>query len=53
MAATIHVRLSRGERNIPLVVSSTESHVIATWSTASAVDVSQRMVEFLNKHLRQ
>jgi hypothetical protein len=36
----------------PLLIVAGEGHMIATWSTASAVDVSQRMVEFLDKHLR-
>lgn len=45
------VGLRRMDRPVQLVVYPGEGHVIATWSTGNAVDVSQRMVEFLDKHL--
>ncbi|WP_129776656.1 S9 family peptidase [Peristeroidobacter soli] len=47
------VGLRRMDRPVQLVVYPGEGHVIATWSTVNAVDVSQRMVDFLDKHLRQ
>jgi dipeptidyl aminopeptidase/acylaminoacyl peptidase len=46
------VGLRRMDRPVQLVVYPGEGHVISTWSTANAVDVSQRMVDFLDKHLR-
>lgn len=48
----LFVGLRRLERPVQLAIYPGEGHVISTWSTESAVDVSQRMVEFLDKHLR-
>jgi dipeptidyl aminopeptidase/acylaminoacyl peptidase len=46
------VGLRRMDRPVQLAVYPGEGHVIATWSTASAVNAGQRMVDFLDKHLR-
>lgn len=46
------VGLRRMDRPVQLLVYPGEGHVIATWSKPNAVDVSQRMIDFLDKHLR-
>lgn len=47
----LFVGLRRLERPVQLAIYPGEGHVIATWSTDSAVDASRRMVDFLDKHL--
>lgn len=47
----LFVALRRMERPAQLAIYPGEGHVISTWSVAHAADVSQRMVEFLRKHL--
>ncbi len=49
----LFVGLRRLNRPVQLAIYPGEGHVIAEWSTAHAVDVSQRMVDFLDKHLRR
>jgi dipeptidyl aminopeptidase/acylaminoacyl peptidase len=49
----LFVGLRRMNRPVQLAIYPGEGHVIASWSTANAVDVSQRMVDFLDKHLHQ
>jgi len=43
--------LRRLDRPAQLLSYAGEGHVIYYWSRANAVDVSRRMVEFLNRHL--
>lgn len=45
------VGLRRMERPAQLLVYPGEGHVISEWSVEHSVDVSRRMVEFLEKHL--
>lgn len=47
------VGLRRMDRPVQLAIYPGQGHVIFTWSKASAIDVSQRMLDFLDKHLRQ
>jgi dipeptidyl aminopeptidase/acylaminoacyl peptidase len=47
----LFVGLRRLERPVQLAIYPGEGHVISTWSTKNAVDVSRRMVDFLDKHL--
>ncbi|WJI16112.1 prolyl oligopeptidase family serine peptidase [Pseudoxanthomonas winnipegensis] len=47
----LFVGLRRLDRPVQLAIYPGQGHVIATWSTPSAVDVSRRMVQFLDKHL--
>lgn len=47
----LFVGLRRLDRPVQLAIYPGEGHVISTWSTTSAVDVSQRMVEFLDRHI--
>lgn len=47
----LFVGLRRLDRPVQLAIYPGQGHVISTWSTESAVDVSQRMVDFLDKHL--
>lgn len=49
----LFVGLRRLDRPAQLAIYPGQGHVIATWSTESAVDVSRRMVNFLDKHLRE
>jgi len=49
----LFVGLRRLERPVQLALYPGEGHVISTWSTANAVDVSRRMVEFLDQHLER
>lgn len=43
--------LRRLERPARLLIYPGEGHVISSWSTDNAADVSRRMVAFLRKHL--
>jgi dipeptidyl aminopeptidase/acylaminoacyl peptidase len=47
----LFVGLRRLDRPVQLAIYPGQGHVISTWSTSSAVDVSQRMVEFLDRHI--
>ena len=47
----LFVGLRRLDRPAQLAIYPGQGHVIATWATESAVDVSRRMVAFLDKHL--
>lgn len=47
----LFVGLRRLERPVQLAIYPGEGHVIATWSKVNAVDVSKRMIDFLDKHL--
>lgn len=47
----LFVGLRRLGRSVQLAIYPGEGHVISTWSRSNAIDVSQRMVEFLGKHL--
>lgn len=47
----LFVALRRLGRPAQLAIYPGEGHVISTWSKANAVDVSRRMIEFLDKHL--
>jgi dipeptidyl aminopeptidase/acylaminoacyl peptidase len=44
-------RLRRPDKPAQLAIYPGEGHVIWEWSIDSAADVSERMVQFLDKHL--
>jgi dipeptidyl aminopeptidase/acylaminoacyl peptidase len=48
----LFVALRRLDKPAELALYAGQGHVISEWTQASAVDVSQRMIAFLSKHLR-
>ena len=50
-AKKLFVALRRLERPAQLAIYPGEGHVISEWSVAHAAEVSQRMIDFMDKHL--
>jgi dipeptidyl aminopeptidase/acylaminoacyl peptidase len=45
--------LKRLDREAELAIYAGEGHVPGDWALVNAIDATQRMLEFLNRHLAQ